>query len=160
MPISLEHNLDSQKFRWLWMKYVSGVNDAKHCTNCIRGKYGKLLSKHNASLNESPRLVLDEQPADSFARIYICGVIKKGYPKSNYAHNLHAVIRPSPGSSDDFAFENWQLRVNNGIFELIPAESDLPLHYQHLPAEFTTCRIFRWAVCSSLNLSQAGESAD
>jgi hypothetical protein len=136
---------------WLWMKYVTGVNDHYHCVNCLRGKYGKLLSKHNLALSSTPILDLDEQSSDSYSFIYICGVLKKGYPRTNYPHNLHAVIKPCPRSSDELQFENWILRVTNGVFEPIPGELDLPIRYRRLPPKFTSCRIFRWAVCSSLN---------
>lgn len=152
--VNLEHNLEPDKFKWLWIKYVSGVNDQYHCTNCLRGKYGNLLSKHNLELTSTPTLNLNEQTSGSFAFIYICGVIKKGYPRSNYPHNLHAVIRPCVGSIDKFQFEGWSLGVTNGVFEPIPGEHDLPPRYQSLPPEFTTCRIFRWAVCSTLNTDE------
>lgn len=148
--IQLQHNLEPDKFMWLWMKYVTGVNDKKHCTNCLRGKYGKVLSKHNPDLVKTQTVTLDEQPLDSFVAIYVCGVIKKGYPRSNYSHNLHAVIRHSDGQNNSFEFENWHLEVINGYFERIPAESEIPNRYQSLMPEFTTCRIFRWAVCSGL----------
>ena len=149
--VELQHNLEPATFMWLWMKYVSGVNDRYHCTNCLRGKYGKLLSKHNPALTSTPTLTLDEQSIESFAFIYICGVFKKGYPRTNYPHNLHAVIKPRAGSNDAFQFENWNLAVTNGVFEPIPGELDLPARYRSLPPEFTTCRIFRWAACSTLN---------
>lgn len=113
-----------------------------------------MLSKHNPRLRESPVLVLDEAPMDSFDYIYICGVFKKGYPRSNYPHNLHAVIRPLENSSDTFSFENWNLSVTNGVFVPIPTIDQLPLTYKSLPDRFTTCRIFRWAVCSDLNTRQ------
>jgi hypothetical protein len=129
------------------------VNDQRHCTNCLRGRYGKLLSKHNPELNAMPSIVLDEQPFQSFEFVYICGVIKKGYPRSNYPHNFHAVIRPVTGGQDDFRFQNWRLQVTNGVFEPIPTDLELPERYRYLPPNFTTCRIFRWAVCSSLNLA-------
>lgn len=152
--VELQHNLLPSSFKWLWMKYVTSVNDKYHCTNCLRGKYGKILSKHNEKLATSPVISLDETPLDSYAAIYICGVINKGYPRTNYKHNLHAVIRPTPGQRDELLFENWQLSVYNGIFESIPSECDVPEQYRHLPREFTTCRIFRWAVCSELNKEQ------
>jgi hypothetical protein len=156
--ILAHHNLQRGRFMWLWMKYVVGINDLKHCTNCLRGSYGKTLSKHNAFLDSSPELELNERPADSFSFIYICGVIKKGYPQSNYPHNLHAVIKPAPGLSDSFEFEKWRLAVTNGTFEPIPPEEALPAKYRELPPAFTTCRIFRWAVCSSLNSNLTSSS--
>ena len=151
--IELQHNLEPEKFMWLWMKYVTGVNDQKHCTNCLRGPYGKVMSKHNAELTVTPVVALDESQEGSFSSIYICGVIKKGYPRSNYEHNLHAVIQPIPGSKDTFEFENWRLSVTNGVFQPIPSEAELPEKYRSLPPEYTTCRIFRWAVCSEPNKS-------
>jgi hypothetical protein len=149
--IQLHQNFEPARFMWLWMKYVSGVNDQYHCTNCLRGKYGKLLSKHNLALASNTTLILNEQFVDRYSFIYICGVHKKGYPRTNYPHNLHAVIRPSFGTADVFQFENWHLSVTNGVFQPIPNENDLPERYRSLPPEFTTCRIFRWAVCSTLN---------
>jgi hypothetical protein len=149
--IKLEHNLEPEKFMWLWMKYVSAVNDQKHCTNSLRGRYSKILSKHNPLLDTTPELHLNERPTEEFSYIYICGVIKKGYPRSNYPHNLHAVVKPAPGFSDSFEFENWRLAVTNGTFESIPTEAELPSQYRGLPPAFTACRIFRWAVCSRLN---------
>ena len=149
--LQLSHNLEPDKFMWLWMKYVTGVNDEKHCTNCLRGKYGKRLSGHNRDLGNTPIITLDEQSSDSFSRVYICGVIKKGYPRSNYEHNLHAAIQPLHGAEDRFEFENWKLEIKNGKFLSIPEEESLPEQYKSLAPEFKTCRIFRWAVCSGLD---------
>jgi len=149
--IQINHNLVPDRFLWLWTKYVTGITDQKHCTNCLRGPYGKILSKHNEQLRASPVVVLDELQEGSFHAIYICGVIKKGYPRTNYEHNLHAAIQPKPGCKDSFQFESWRLSVTNGIFLPIPSETELPERYRSLPPEFTTCRIFRWAVCSDLN---------
>ena len=157
--IIIQHNLEPEKFMWLWMKYVTGVNDEKHCTNCLHGRYGKFLTKHNADLTSMPALLLDEQPLRSFSALYVCGVIKKGYPRSNYEHNLHAAIRPSAGKTDEFEFENWRLKVMNGVFEPIPSQEQLPERYRGLPPEFTTCRIFRWAVCSDLNQKKSSSDS-
>lgn len=150
--VRLKHNFQPGKFKWLWMKYVTAINDQKHCTNCLRGKYGKVLSKHNHDLETTPILTLNEQPTDTYEAIYICGVIKKGYPNSNYIHNLHTVIKHKPGAADEFRFEEWQLSVENGVFEEIPSEEEIPAQYRGLPPRFKTCRIFRWAVCSGLQV--------
>jgi len=153
LDVCLNHNLEPEKFMWLWTKYVTGINDQKHCTNCLRGPYGKILSKHNEELRASPVVVLDELQEGSFNAIYICGVIKKGYPRTNYEHNLHAAIQPMAGSNDSFLFENWRLTVTNGVFLTIPSEAELPERYRSLGPEYKTCRIFRWAVCSEINNS-------
>ncbi len=152
-PVILAHNLDPDRFVWLWAKYVTGVNDQYHCTNCIRGPYSKSFSKHNPEMAGRRKLTLNEVPRPRFKAIYICGVSKDGYSrKANYPHNLHAAVLPTPGRTDTFAFEGWELSAKNGLFMPIPALEDLPTAYAGLAPEFTTCRIFRWAVCCGLQL--------
>jgi hypothetical protein len=129
------------------MKYVRGLNEQHHCTNCLRGRYSKKLNKANPDLPTTPELILDERAVDSFEALYVCGVSRRGYPKANYPHNLHAAILPQVGAEGTFVFENWRLEVRNGVFLPIPDESHLPRRYRTLPSEYTTCRIFRWAVC-------------
>lgn len=152
-PIKLTHNLKSDRFVWLWAKYVNAVNDRYHCTNSIRGPYSKRLSKHNPDLHKQCELVLDEVAHDQFKAIYICGVSNKGYArKENYPFNLHAAVLPGPGKNDRIIFDGWELSVENGLFMPIPTIADLPERYHCLPPAFTTCRIFRWAVCSAVHI--------
>ena len=152
-PIQLTHNLDGTKFMWLWAKYVRGFNDAQHCTNSLAGRYSKILSKNNPQLPSLRSLTLGEEPS-GWSAIYICGVSKAGYSsKKNYPHNLHAAVIPAVGEHDEFRFEDWVLTIQNGLFTKIPTEADLPTRYQALPPEYTTCRIFRWAVCVAPELA-------
>jgi hypothetical protein len=147
--IILEQNLDPKVFKWLWAKYVRGVNDAQHCTNSLRGPYSKKFSKLNPEFKAGAEITFDEQPPDSFWAIYICGVASRGYTRgTNYPHNVHAAIIPVPGAEDRWDFEGWCLRVANGKFSRIPSGvQEIPAYYHKLPHAFTNCRIFRWAVC-------------
>lgn len=148
-PIRIEHNFDPKAFMWLWAKYVRQVNDAQHCTHVLRGPYSKKLSAHNDRLRAEGTLLFDEAPLDSFKAIYICGVARKGYSrKENYEHNVHLPILPAPGETTSWSFENWTVRIYNGRVLTIPTQAELPPQYSGLPDEFTTCRIFRWAVTS------------
>ena len=143
----LTHNLAPRAFMWLWAKYVTGFNPKYHCTQAIKGNYSKVLSAHNEDLVRSPTLHLNEQPADAYAALYVCGVARAGYSsKKNYPHNLHTAIRPKFGASDEFVFENWRLCVKNGVFLPIPPIDEIPSEFSRLEDRFTTCRIFRWAV--------------
>ena len=145
--IKIKHNLDANKFKWLWCKYVQAGNDEKHCTNSLKGKYSKKFSKHNENFNNETTIIFDEQPEDTFKAIYICGVINKGYTtKNNYPHNIHAAIIPKEGAKDTWEFEGWKLEVENGVFSHIPSIEELPEKYRSLPNEFITCRIYRWAI--------------
>ncbi len=47
---------------------------------------------------------------------------------------------------DVLRFENWELKVEHGKFFPIPGEDSLPPELARLDPEFTTCRIFRFAV--------------
>ena len=155
--VTIRHNLAPRRFVWLWMKYVTGANDSHHCTNVLRGPYSKKLSKHNPDVAPGVTVVCDEQPAGSFSALYVCGVAQQGYrQKQNYLHNLHLPILPAPGETSEFAFEDWRFTIRNGAVLPIPSEAELPERYRSLPPEYTTCRIFRWAVgyfCQPSHLS-------
>lgn len=154
--ITVVHNLDPTKFMWLWSKYVRGVNDQQHCTHSIRGWYSKKLTKQNPKLTEERCIILDERDEASFEAVYICGVARAGYAKkTNYPHNLHAVVLPKKGKKDSFEFEDWRLEVDGGVFDPIPTLEELPSKYLRYADEFTTCRIFRWAVVRGSRLFES-----
>ena len=149
--IVIRHNFKPQRFQWLWAKYVSSINDACHCTNCLRGAYSKRFSAHNPHM-EGQSLVMDETQRRPWSAIYLCGVVKRGYPGSNYPHNCHAALIPAPGQADHWSFEDWQMEVEGARFLPIPDQTALPRIYRDREARFTTCRIFRWAVVDGLRL--------
>ena len=43
MAITLTHNFDGSKFKWLYAKYSYGCDPKRHCTNAIKGKYSKKI---------------------------------------------------------------------------------------------------------------------
>ncbi len=159
--IEIRHNFDPDCFMWLWAKYVTGFNEKHHCTNSIRGRYSKAFSKNNPDFCKTLAVPMNEQPGGSFYAIYVCGVSKQGYSnKANYAHNVHAVIRPEPQSVDSWSFERWTMLVRGGTFLPIPPdETELPDRYRSLPAEFTSCRIFRWSASFFEKSTASGLSA-
>ena len=152
--ITIHHNFDEKKFKWLWAKYVKAGNIEKHCTACLIGPYSKKFSgSSNHNLLEQSTLIMDEVPEDQFDAIYFCGVIKKGYLnknplKNNYPHNVHFAIRPQKGAHDVWVFENWHVKIDDGVLEAIPTEGMLRYRFFSPPynAHFYTCRIFRWMV--------------
>ena len=150
--IKIHHNFDETKFKWLWAKYVCKGKTDSHCTTCIPGYYSKKFSgTSNRAFNTQPFLVMDEVINDAYEAIYFCGVIKKGYLnknplKNNYRHNVHFAVHPLKGSQDEWNFENWHVKIEDGIIERIPDVCELPEKYFHFPysSHFYTCRIFRW----------------
>ena len=152
--IVIRHNFQPQRFHWLWAKYVTGINDSCHCTNCLRGAYSKRFSAHNPQMRDQV-LVMDEPQRRPWSAIYLCGVAKRGYPHSNYPHNCHAALVPAAGTTDRWAFDDWWMEIEDARFIPIPAESALPVAYRSFEPRFTTCRIFRWAVIEGLRLMPA-----
>ena len=77
----------------VWAKYVTAANIEKHCTACLKGPYSKNFSgTSNKDLLSQPELAMDEVEQSCFDAIYFCGVLKYGYLKTNYPHNVHFAI--------------------------------------------------------------------
>ena len=150
--IVIHHNFDETAFKWLWAKYVKAGNLHCHCTACILGSYSKKFSgTSNHELKSQPTIIMDEIDEKLYNAIYFCGVLKKGYLnkdplKNNYRHNVHFAVRPLKGAQDEWNFENWHVKIENGIIVRIPNACELPEKYFTLPysSHFYTCRIFRW----------------
>jgi hypothetical protein len=149
--IVIRHNFEPKRFQWLWAKYVTSINDACHCTNCLRGAYSTCFSAHNPRM-QGQTLVMAEPQRRPWSAIYLCGVAKRGYPRSNYPHNCHAALVPASGQGDRWSFEDWWMEVEGARFLPIPCEDVLPATYRVREPRFTTCRIFRWAVVEGLRL--------
>jgi hypothetical protein len=146
--VRIEHNFTPKSFMWLWAKYVSGFNPEHHCTNAIRGRYSKAFSKNNAEFTPGQTIVFNEAPACTYDVIYICGVSRDGYSRhQNYSHNVHVAILPVVGHAEAWTFESWHMTIWNGRILPIPPVDQLLPAYSRLPAEYTSCRIFRWAAC-------------
>ena len=152
--ITIKHNFDETKFKWLWAKYVKAGNIEKHCTACLIGPYSKKFSgSSNYNLLEQSTMAMDEVPDDQYETIYFCGVLKKGYLnknplKNNYPHNVHFAVRTADGENDVWDFENWHVEIEDGKLERIPATYELSEKFFKTPynAHYYTCRIFRWMV--------------
>lgn len=150
--ITVKHNLDSKKFKWLWAKYVIGVNLNHHCTNSLKGLYSKKFSKLNPDFNSTETIVFDE--LEKFNAIYICGVSSHKYTiKQNYPFNLHLVLIPKPGAKTKYSFLDWNFDITNATVSEIITEGELSVEYKKLPPEYTTCRIFRWAASEGKKIS-------
>lgn len=152
--ITIHHNFDPSKFKWLWAKYVHGGDDTRHCTTCIKGRYSKKFSgTSNKDMLKQTTIVMDEQPDGTYDAVYFCGVVKKGYlnkdpKKNNYPHNVHFAIVPCEGERDVWNFEDWHVEIENGRLTRIPEENELDEKYFREPYDehFYTCRIFRWMI--------------
>jgi hypothetical protein len=125
-------------FRYLWLKYVSGVDLSVHCADCLLGDYSELVSP---SLGlEAHDLTLDEYEGEIF---YLCGVAKP----YDWDRNFHLAFRQAPG--EKFAFEEHGLSVSilnaqRINFEAFDARNKSSSPNRTKPV-FNTCRIWIFA---------------
>ncbi len=148
--ITINHNFDASKFKWLWAKYVHAGRLDVHCQACIIGPFSHKFNG-NSELSELNKntIVMDEYPLSTYDAIYFCGVIKRGLESGkNYRHNVHFAVHPEEGRSDEYDFENWHVEITGGTLEVIPATYELSDSFfgEGYHSHYWTCRIFRWMV--------------
>jgi hypothetical protein len=68
MQPTILHIEQTRKFRYLWLKYITGVSLDRHCARCLRGYYSDQVSPRVLSRTD---ILLDEYQAKYF---YLCGV--------------------------------------------------------------------------------------
>lgn len=125
-----------QPFRYLWLKYVTGVNLNFHCARCLKGEYSQKIKPEPAMLRN---IEFDEHPAKI---LYLCGVAKP----YNWSKNFHLAMIEQPG-------ETFRLSENNITVEVVNA-MPLPIttdamnaieHPNRTQKAFATCRNWQFA---------------
>lgn len=152
--VTIRHNIDPNKFKFFWTKYVREGDLSHHCAACVKGSWSKKFSaawnKDETTGQQQPfssEITFDEKPEESYQAIYICGVFKEGFStKKNYPRNVHLPIIPQEGTKDTFDFDGWHIEIKGGYVDRIPSEEELPQQFFEQPydAHYYTCRIFRW----------------
>ncbi len=123
----------SSQFRYLWLKYVTGIDLEQHCAKCLLGNY----SKHVGVTVESPlELTLDEYPAQAF---YLCGV-SKPYRWSNNFHLAFVFKKGSLLEVDELGVR-VEIRDAKRI-SITQREYDHPLAVNPI---YRTCRNWQFA---------------
>lgn len=120
-------------FRYLWLKYVRGVDLNVHCADCLVGDYSERIGPTLGL--EAENLSLDEYPGEIF---YLCGVSKP----YNWENNLHLACRRVPGEELLFEEHGVSLVMKNAQrinFEAFDARNKSPSPNRTRP-EFNTCR--------------------
>lgn len=122
-------------FRYLWLKYITGVNLSVHCAGCFKGVYSqkinpKITSVQNAELNECETNIF-----------YLCGVANP----YNWNKNFHLAFKTKEGSMIDY--------TSNGIHIIIENAEQLPISMDDINTslkhadqkEYYTCRNWQFA---------------
>lgn len=123
-------------YKYLWLKYVIGVNLNYHCARCLLGAYSE---KINPDIEVITPIVLDEAPARYY---YLCGVAKSG----KWADNFHLAFKHVPGE--------MILREGGGIdviiqdateIQIVPIDKTTNTHPKRFLPFYHTCRNWRFA---------------
>ena len=124
----------SAPFRYVWLKYVAGVDLEVHCARCLLGLYDSRIGPRAAGdfdLNQSDAQTL-----------YLCGVSSP----YRWSANVHVAWQVAEG--EGFAFEENGIsgRVENGRRLVIPrpVPRRALTHGEQRP--YFTCRNWQFAV--------------
>lgn len=122
-------------FRYLWLKYITGINLSVHCAGCFKGVYSKKIFPEVKNVENED---LNECNTDIF---YLCGVAKP----YNWSKNFHLAFTKSEGDLIDYD--------SNGIHVIIENAKQLPISADDIDnslkhadkKEYYTCRNWQFA---------------
>lgn len=91
----------NRPYKFLWLKYVFGVNLNVHCARCLLGDYdphfgGGVRNIRNLELHNAPVY-------------YLCGVAEDRI----WSHNLHVAFVPAMGKTIEIDNDFCRLRIIN-----------------------------------------------
>lgn len=131
--VKIERLSITAPFRYLWLKYLSGIDLSVHCSSCLLGDYSEFISP---SLGlEYHDLTLDEYQSEIF---YLCGVSKP----YDWDRNFHLAFRLAPGEGFAYEAHGISLAIQNAQrieFEGFEARNKAKGPNRSKP-EFNTCR--------------------
>lgn len=132
------------KFRYLWLKYVNGVNLNVHCAGCLKGSYSKEINPSHSRLNG---IELSEFEAKYF---YLCGVASP----YKWENNFHLAFEQKNNSIIDINENGIKIKILNAERLIImPIDFSNKSKYKDDKAYFT-CRNWQFANQISKNLLQ------
>ncbi len=116
------------KFRYLWLKGVTGVNLKVHCAKCLLGEYDERVYPE---METARNLVL--KPAPYY---YLCGVAKP----YRWGKNFHLAFREKEGAKLTFS-ENGILITIDNAERVTFSQADIDQKDPHaFQSQYCTCR--------------------
>ena len=122
----------SGKFRYLWLKKVTGVLLSYHCATCLRGTYDKRVN------NKMECLTNAELEAGIY---YLCGVCTP----YNWANNFHLAFQYIPGSTLEVCRNGIAIRIQDAM-EIPISDKFIDESNPHAnDRKYRTCRNWQFA---------------
>ena len=130
MSVNAHIEVKTGKYRYLWLKYVTGFDIREHCARCLIGKYSKMIKFRS----QGPGAVFEGELNEHEAPyLYLCGVTGK------WANNLHIAFQYC--AWDKVEYEDDNIKVVLDHASRLPIE---PVKGLSLPSAYTTCRNFQF----------------
>lgn len=123
------------KFKYLWLKYINGIDLTNHCAKCLLGTYSKKISNTTA---EAAEITLDESGAIVY---YLCGVSMP----YNWNKNFHLAFKEKPGSSVKVNYNGIEIELDNAEQILFSMDDINPADPNANKPVFSTCRNWQFA---------------
>jgi hypothetical protein len=114
--MQIQITIKTNRFRYLWLKGVTGFIPDACCAKSLAGKYAKLVPFGPVKAGAS---YCGDLPAN-VPFYYLCGVTPQ------YAENLHVAIRPAQGKQVTYSDVNCDVVISDAEQVFIkPVESPL-----------------------------------
>lgn len=123
--VTIKKLVIKDRYKYIWLKYVNGVDLSQHCARCLIGTYENRV---NAQTYEYNDLVLKESPYYYFCTVW------------QYATNIHIAFKEKEGSKiivdNDYCYAEI-LNAERIVFDKSRINKALP---QASKSVFNTCR--------------------
>lgn len=132
----------NERFRYLWFKYISGVDLNQHCAKTFIGEYSKLIKPQTTETS----IIFDE--FEGYQIFYLCGV----HATFDWNKNFHLAMIAA--SDETFEVDELGIKMTVSGAKRIPITTDAMYQVSHPKIgnkSFNTCR--NWQFANIIQLS-------
>lgn len=124
------------RFRYLWLKYITGVNLKVHCARSLLGVYSKKISPSMKTIKKP--IILDENESEIF---YLCGVTVP----YRWENNFHLAFKRKLGETLHVERNGICITIENAVEIPITPDCIDPCDPNAKKKEYATCRNWQFA---------------
>jgi hypothetical protein len=124
--------------RYLWLKYVTGIDLTRHCARALHGRYSRHVQPEHRHMD----VALDEFPHAPILAYYLCAVTTNPY---RWEDNAHLALQAAPGHSEELHIQGLTVSISGALpipFDDSRIPDDDPHAHDRL---YRTCRNWQFA---------------
>ena len=137
-PVIEQMKID-KPFKYLWLKYITGIDVSVHCAKTFKGEYSKKVNKEPLQENIS----LDEVDLSKcrYQFYYLCGVSTPYV----YQSNVHVAFMYKEGSTVHLNQNGIEIKIKDACqLNITPEDIDKAMKESRLKTYYT-CRNWQFA---------------